>query len=160
MLSRGPLKTLHSTVFPPRGWRTAAGPKPHGSTATVRHATRGPREGEQNLTCPHPCRLAYLPLAAILDHELTLTKPLRLTADTGIDAICHAMEAYVSAKANPFSDGVAASAMRRLGGALHTACSSPADGAARVDLSNAQRRRRGQCREGGRLGEGGVGVPS
>ena len=35
--------------------------------------------------------VAYLPLAAILDYELTLTKPFRLTADTGIDAICHAM---------------------------------------------------------------------
>ena len=35
--------------------------------------------------------MAYLPLAAILDYELTLTKPFRLTADTGIDAICHAM---------------------------------------------------------------------
>ncbi|EOD13076.1 hypothetical protein EMIHUDRAFT_437150 [Emiliania huxleyi CCMP1516] len=85
-------------------------------------------ETEEKMLC---IGRAYLPLAAILDHELTLTKPLRLTADTGIDAICHAMEAYVSAKANPFSDGVAASAMRRLGGALHTACSSPADGAAR-----------------------------
>ena len=49
-------------------------------------------------TLPHlrsPSRrcvgVAYLPLAAILDYELTLTKPFRLTADTGIDAICHAM---------------------------------------------------------------------
>lgn len=58
--------------------------------------------------------LSYLPIAAILDYELTLTKPFRLTADTGIDAICHAMEAYVSAKANPFSDGLARSAMRKL----------------------------------------------
>ena len=40
----------------------------------------------------HRCvGVAYLPLAAILDYELTLTKPFRLTADTGIDAICHAM---------------------------------------------------------------------
>jgi len=61
-------------------------------------------ETEEKMLC---IGLAYLPLAAILDHELTLTKPLRLTADTGIDAICHAMEAYVSAKANPFSTGVA-----------------------------------------------------
>src|SRR5579883_1230599 len=44
------------------------------------------------------------PAAAIVDYELTLTMPARLTADTGIDALTHAIEAYVSRKANPFSD--------------------------------------------------------
>jgi len=75
--------------------------------------------------------LAYLPLAAVLDHELTLTKPFRLTADTGIDAVCHAMEAYVSAKRNPFSDGLALSAMQKLGSSLHTACHEPTNAVAR-----------------------------
>ena len=78
--------------------------------------------------------LAYLPTAAILDYELTLTKPLRLTADTGIDAMCHAMEAYVSAKRNPFSDGMATSAMTKLGRSLYTACRAPDDGAAREEM--------------------------
>ena len=49
--------------------------------------------------------LAYLPVLAIVDYELTISKPLRLTADTGIDALTHAIEAYVSKLANPFSDG-------------------------------------------------------
>jgi len=75
--------------------------------------------------------VAYLPIAAILDYELTLTKPFRLTDDTGIDAICHAMEAYVSAKHNPLADGFAISAMQKLGGSLYTACHSPSDAAAR-----------------------------
>ncbi|KAL1519392.1 hypothetical protein AB1Y20_022917 [Prymnesium parvum] len=75
--------------------------------------------------------LAYLPIAAILDYELTLSKPFRLTADTGIDAICHAMEAFVSAKANPISDGLARSAMSKLSKSLYTACHNPSDGAAR-----------------------------
>src|SRR3546814_4036555 len=50
--------------------------------------------------------LAYLPTLAIVDYELTLTKPLRLTADTGIDALTHAIAAYVSKHANPFSDSM------------------------------------------------------
>lgn len=78
--------------------------------------------------------LGYLPIAAILDYELTLTKPFRLTADTGIDAICHAMEAYVSAKRNPFSDGMAIAAMTKLGGSLYTACHNLNDGAAREQM--------------------------
>ena len=55
---------------------------------------------------------AFLPVAALVDYELTLTKPQRLTADTGIDSLTHAIEAYVSRKANPFSDEMALAAMR------------------------------------------------
>ncbi len=43
--------------------------------------------------------LAYLPTLAIVDYELTLTKPMRLTVDSGIDALTHAIEAYVSRRA-------------------------------------------------------------
>lgn len=58
--------------------------------------------------------LAYLPIAALIDFELTLTMPRRLTADTGIDSLVHAMEAYVSKKANVFSDSMALQAMKAL----------------------------------------------
>jgi hypothetical protein len=44
------------------------------------------------------------PVAAVVDFELTLSMPSRLTADTGGDALPHAVEAYVSRKAHPFSD--------------------------------------------------------
>ncbi|MCZ2404286.1 iron-containing alcohol dehydrogenase [Paenarthrobacter sp. Z7-10] len=59
--------------------------------------------------------IAFLPQAAIIDYELTLTMPPRLTADTGIDALTHAIEAYVSRKANPFSDAFALTAIRTIG---------------------------------------------
>ncbi len=78
--------------------------------------------------------LAYLPLLAIVDYELTLTKPLRLTADTGIDALTHAIEAYVSRLANPFSDGMAVAAMRAIWPNLRRVCEAPGDRAAREAL--------------------------
>jgi len=75
--------------------------------------------------------LAYLPILAIVDADLTLTKPLRLTADTGIDALTHAIEAYVSKLANPFSDAMAMAAMRAIWPNLRRVCEVPGDRAAR-----------------------------
>lgn len=75
--------------------------------------------------------LAYLPVAALVDYELTLSKPRRLTADTGIDALTHAIEAYVSKRANPFSDGMALSAMRAIAPNLRRVWTDPGDRAAR-----------------------------
>ncbi|MCQ8829947.1 iron-containing alcohol dehydrogenase [Streptomyces malaysiensis] len=54
---------------------------------------------------------AFLPLAAVVDAELTMSMPPRLTADTGPDALTHAVEAYVSRKANPFYDSLALTAI-------------------------------------------------
>lgn len=75
--------------------------------------------------------LAFLPTVAIVDYELTLAKPARLTADTGIDSLTHAIEAYVSKKANPFSDAMALSAMRLIAPNIRTACAEPGNRAAR-----------------------------
>ena len=75
--------------------------------------------------------MAYLPVAALVDYELTLSKPNRLTADTGIDALTHAIEAYVSRRANPFSDGLALAAMRAIAPNLRRVWTDPGDRAAR-----------------------------
>jgi len=65
--------------------------------------------------------LGFLPTAALVDYELTLSLPPRITADTGIDALVHAVEAYVSRKANSYADSQALSAMRLIGPNLRTA---------------------------------------
>src|SRR3954470_14864637 len=75
--------------------------------------------------------LACCPTAAIVDYELTLTMPLRLTADTGIDSLTHAIEAYVSRRANPFTDGLAKNAMGLIARHIRTACAEPQNRAAR-----------------------------
>lgn len=75
--------------------------------------------------------LAMLPRAALVDFELTLGMPRRLTADTGVDALTHAIEAYVSARANPVSDGFAREAMRTIFTHLRTVYSDPDDRTAR-----------------------------
>ena len=75
--------------------------------------------------------LACCPLAAIVDFELTLSMPYRLTADTGIDSLTHAIEAYVSRRANPFTDGLAKNAMSLIAQHIRTACAEPGNRAAR-----------------------------
>lgn len=75
--------------------------------------------------------LAYLPTLAIVDYELTMTMPPRLTADTGIDALTHAIEAYVSRLANPFSDSMAIAAMQAIWGHLRMAYHEPENNLAR-----------------------------
>ncbi len=58
--------------------------------------------------------IGFMPTVALVDYELTLSVPARTTADTGIDALTHALEAYVSKKANAFSDIPAVAAMKLL----------------------------------------------
>ena len=75
-----------------------------------------------------------LPLAAIVDYELTFSVPPRTTADTGIDSFTHALEAYVSKRANPFSDAFALAAMDLIGKHLQTAYAEPRNAAAREGM--------------------------
>ncbi|WP_052372575.1 iron-containing alcohol dehydrogenase [Amycolatopsis taiwanensis] len=67
---------------------------------------------DEKMLCPGR---SFLPVAAIVDYELTLSMPPRLTADTGIDALTHAVEAYVSRKANPLSDSLCLAAIATIG---------------------------------------------
>lgn len=75
--------------------------------------------------------LGALPLAAVVDHELTFGLPKRITADTGIDSLTHALEAFVSKRANPVADDYARSAMRLIAPNLRRVWADPKDAAAR-----------------------------
>merc|ERR1712087_36524 len=78
--------------------------------------------------------MAYLPVAALVDYEFSMSMPARLTADTGIDALCHAMEAYVSRKSNPVSDTFALQALSHIGKSLRTAYHDGQNHAARESM--------------------------
>ena len=62
-----------------------------------------------------------IPQKAIVDPLLTLSMPRGLTGATGIDALTHAIEAYVSVKAQPMSDIFALSAIELISGSLRQA---------------------------------------
>ena len=66
-----------------------------------------------------------IPAAAIIDYQFTLSLPSRIAADTGIDALTHAIEAYVSRKANLFSDQQAIAAMKLIAPSLIKVCQQP-----------------------------------
>ncbi|NMD54151.1 MULTISPECIES: iron-containing alcohol dehydrogenase [Tsukamurella] len=83
---------------------------------------------DEKMLCPGP---AFLPVAAIVDYELTLSMPARLTADTGVDALTHAIEAYVSRKANPFADGFALTAISTIAANIRAVYADGADRPAR-----------------------------
>ncbi|WP_310786518.1 iron-containing alcohol dehydrogenase [Mycobacterium sp. Z3061] len=88
-------------------------------------------ETNEKMLCPG---LSFLPIAAIVDFELTMTMPPRLTADTGVDALTHAVEAYVSRRANPISDGLALSAIRLIATHLRRAYFDGSDASARAAM--------------------------
>lgn len=83
---------------------------------------------DEKMLCPGT---SFLPTAAVVDYELTLSMPPRLTADTGVDALTHAVEAYVSRKANPFTDGLCLTAINTIGTHLRVAYRDGGDRSAR-----------------------------
>jgi acetaldehyde dehydrogenase/alcohol dehydrogenase len=80
---------------------------------------------------------SLVPDVAIVDPRLTLTMPPHMTADTGIDALTHALEAGVSIFASPFTDAFCMQALHLILDALPRAYADGADLAARTAMSNA-----------------------
>ncbi|MGD6968365.1 iron-containing alcohol dehydrogenase [Rossellomorea vietnamensis] len=73
---------------------------------------------------------------AIVDPELTVSVPPKVTAATGIDALTHAVEAYVSVNASPTSDGLALQAIRLIARSIRTAVKDGENKQARIDMSH------------------------
>jgi len=76
-----------------------------------------------------------LPKLAIIDPDLTLSVPPRLTAETGLDALTQLIEAFISIKANPLTDALAVEGIRRAGCSLRQAFFNGNDISAREDMA-------------------------
>ena len=75
-----------------------------------------------------------MPSVAILDPELTITLPPNITAATGMDALCHAMESYVAKSTQPISEGMSIQAMKLISRSLRRAVTKGDDIKAREDM--------------------------
>lgn len=78
-----------------------------------------------------------VPKAAICDPELTLGLPARLTAATGMDAIAHCMETFMSAAFNPPADGIALDGLERGWAHIERATCNGGDREARLNMMSA-----------------------
>jgi hypothetical protein len=78
-----------------------------------------------------------VPKTAICDPELTLGLPPRLTAATGMDAIAHCMETFMSAAFNPPADGIALDGLERGWANIERATRDGSDREARANLMSA-----------------------
>jgi alcohol dehydrogenase len=75
-----------------------------------------------------------IPDAAIVDPLFTLSLPPKVTADSGVDALTHAIEAYISARRNPTSDLLALDAIRQIATYLPRARADAEDREARNQM--------------------------
>ena len=78
-----------------------------------------------------------LPDVAILDPKMTVSLPKKATASTGMDALCHAIEAYSCIQKNPMSDSYAISAISLIRDNLLNAVENGNDEEARLNMANA-----------------------
>jgi alcohol dehydrogenase class IV len=76
-----------------------------------------------------------LPRLAVVDPELTHSMSPSTTASTGLDALTQLIEAYVSNKANPMTDGICREGLKRAGRSLRQAYENGSDSNAREDMA-------------------------
>ncbi len=91
---------------------------------------------ERNVKMPFTS-YSLLPKVAILDPRMTLTVPAHITAATGMDALTHAMESYISLQKNPLSDAYAFAAIAIIRDNLLSAVTKGNDPKVRLAMANA-----------------------
>ena len=87
------------------------------------------RDVKMLIASPH-----IMPKVALVDPLMTLSMPREITAGTGLDALTHAIEAYVSVKAHPLTDTLALQAIRLIGANLRQAWSNGDNLEARTNM--------------------------
>ena len=87
------------------------------------------RSTKQNLATENS-----FPNIALLDAELTTSMPKNLTRNTGIDALTHAIEGYLTTRANPYTDLLAEAAMKTIVSNLRIVIKEPENIAAREKM--------------------------
>jgi alcohol dehydrogenase len=123
---------LTGTPVPGRGLPTVMVPTTAGTgaEATPNSIILVPQDAlKVGIVSPH-----LLPDLVLLDALLTLSLPPAVTAHTGIDALCHAIECYASKKGNAFSDLYGLEAIRLIGRSIRRAFADGHDVAARQDM--------------------------
>jgi alcohol dehydrogenase class IV len=102
-----------------------------GAEATANAVFAAPEHGRKaSIRSPH-----LLPTVALVDPLLTLSCPPAVTASSGLDALTQCLEPYVSPRANPATDAVAAEGLRRGARALRRAYEHGDDRWAREEMA-------------------------
>lgn len=78
---------------------------------------------------------SLMPRIAVIDPLFTLTVPKSVTVATGVDALCHAVEAYISKLSQPLSNTFAISAIKRIFTNLLVCAEEPKNERAREEMS-------------------------
>ncbi len=78
-----------------------------------------------------------LPDVAVLDTRMTITMPPKITASTGMDALCHAIESYTCLQKNPMSDAYATAAIELIRDNLEETVKNGKNKKARLAMANA-----------------------
>lgn len=101
-----------------------------GSESTLNAIFIDSRDGVKKAIISRLC----LPKIAVLDPELTISLPAKLTASTGVDALCHCVESLISIKADPISETFSKRGIRLIEQNLGIAVVSPDDMNARQNM--------------------------
>jgi len=102
-----------------------------GAEVTKNAVIASPEHGVK-VSLRHP---AMLPRCAVIDPELAVTLPAPVTAATGLDALTQCIEALVSIKATPLTDGFCREGIQRAARSLKTTCTDGTNLPAREDMA-------------------------